>query len=159
MAKKNNPWTKALKEKKAPVDLHPDVLRAVLRVNPQMRGGDRSTEQVAEGLMADLPSTQKAAAIPPEARSLLRDGIALLGADLNADMKDIERARSELAAREAAVRERHLARLVDLLARHAPGALSAQTRELLQTNIELRRALRVEVSDIQRLINKKTGNA
>jgi len=162
MAKKDNPWTKALKKKKAPVDLHPDVLRAVLRVNPSMRGGDRSTEQVAEGLMADLPGMSPASPptdLSPEARHALLESMALLSQDLGADLRDLERARAELDARENATRQRYVDRLVDLVHRHNPGGLGTEVRELLQAQADLRRRLRLDVADIARLVTNKKENA
>ena len=154
MAKKPNPWAKGLKKKKAPVDLHPDVLRAVLRVNPDLRGGDRSTEQVAEGLMDGLPG--KAPGPMSRAEGQLKRAFDDLLRDMRervaAQLAECEQARTQLALRETQIREESLAHIADFLAEKDPGAVSQDNREVLQRHYELRRLLRAEISDINSLV-------
>jgi len=129
-------------------------LRAVLRVNPDLRGGDRSTEQVAEGLMDGLPG--KAPGPMSRAEGQLKrafdDLLHEVHQQVAAQLGECEAQREQITAREAQIREESLGRIADFLAAKDPGAVSTDNRDVLQRHYELRRLLRAEISDINSLV-------
>ena len=157
--KKANPWVKALKQKKAPIDLHPDVLRAVLKMNPDMRGGDKSTEEVGQLLMNDLPVKGPAgpgAINEGKFKNVFSDMLTEFNKELDAEVKALELKRKELDQQESKVRDTFVERIIEFLAEVQPGPLSNAGREIYQKHLDFFKRLRVDAAEISRRAREKS---
>jgi hypothetical protein len=161
MTKKPNPWVAALQKKKSAVDLHPDVLRAVLKMNPGMRGGDRSTEEVGQALMADLPTISggpQPEQVPESRfRRVFGDMLTEFQQMYNKERVALDERKKQIEREEQSLRQSYLDRVAEFLAEVQPGPMTEGAREVLLENIELVRALKVEISDINRRVREMSA--
>jgi hypothetical protein len=159
MAKPANPWVKALQDKKAAVDLHPDVLRAVLRMNPGMRGGDRSTEEVASTLLADLPRKAPGQALPfadGKFKNVFDDMLTSFEGELQTELKKLDDKRQAIDLEQKKTLHAFLERIVSFLVEVQPGPLSDLGREVIREHLDFLHALKTDVTELSRRVREES---
>jgi len=135
-----------------------EILKKVLEVNPSLRVGEQTPEQMTDDLLASIRASKQAPKFSDERffaafRGMLGEIEGLVDRDLTA----LARRREPLVAARKQALERVRERLVEFLAAAHPGAVPDAAKDVLRAYEKLLAAIGATISDLNRCVRERSS--
>lgn len=135
-----------------------EILAKVLEVNPDLRMGDMSAEEMSEHLMQTVRESRQAPKFSAERFvSVFTAMLSDVEERFGKGVQPIHDALHAVDVAEQALKEKALEQLLLFLAHAQPGALSEQAREILKKNMSAFGRLNLPLAQLSVMIREKSA--
>ncbi len=135
-----------------------EILAKVLEINPGMRMGEKSTQEMSEYLMQSVRESKQAPKFSDDRFvAVFRGMLGELEAEFDREVLDVKNKRKALEDEEKQLQITARDRIVDFLANAQPGPLSDLAKAVLRPHSKVLSRLGVPMAALSRMIREKSA--